>query len=413
MVEDSNNPPDGTFESGTAERKAHYPDEGYNLVEIDYMSPPGDALMLCSHSLSLSGISMPSATEFEDYVVYDQHGRAYTHDDLQNLPTETDAESIENIRDTVQSGEGKEQRLGLYTLSHLADTHPDRCLDLIPVLTTHVAESEPGLRAEALTALAHIAEAYPEQVTPAADDVLSFLEPETDPTQLAATIRYVSAIADHDPGAVVDAVPKLAAVLQEGSPADASAITPLQRLATTYPDAVVPITQQLLTAIEDGDNKLRIGAIAVLGNVAKEYPHVAEETIPVAIELLDADHYMLRGNAAGLLAELAREYPAEVRPVVPRAIELLDDDKEKVRYNATSILASLADAYPAAVEPAVEPLIGALDDDFSWTRSNACWALGYLAAAPALDRLETLADQDPEQPVREGAAFAVERIKRS
>lgn len=52
-----------------------------------------------------------------------------------------------------------------------------------------------------------------------------------------------------------------------------------------------------------------------------------------------------------------------------------------------------------------------LDDDFSWTRSNACWALGYIEAEHAVERLEDLKQYDPEKEVRNAAAFAVHEIR--
>jgi HEAT repeat protein len=218
-------------------------------------------------------------------------------------------------------------------------------------------------------------------------------------------------IADLNPGAVVDAVPKLAALLQDGSPADATAITAIQRVAGAYSDAVSPITPQLIAYLDGSDETHRIGALAVLGTLSKDYPNVAEETIPTAIELLDADHYKLRANAAGLLADLAEEYPDQVKSVVPQAIELLEDPDEKARYNATSILARVAKADPDTVEPAINPLIDALDEDFAYTRSNACWALCYFKANDAVDRLREVEETDSNEEVRHAASVAVDEIE--
>jgi len=56
-------------------------------------------------------------------------------------------------------------------------------------------------------------------------------------------------------------------------------------------------------------------------------------------------------------------------------------------------------------------LVEALDEEFSYTRSNACWALGYLRATEAVDRLEELVAVDPDEEVQNAAAFAVSEIK--
>lgn len=407
----SDSPSSKTYDSALAERKAHYPEKGYNLVKIDFMSPPGEALTLLNHSLTLSALTIRSATEFEDFVVYDQHGHGYSHDELHDSPEATDPDRVDELLDTMQTSDGKAQRLALLRVATIAESDPDRCLSLIPVLATQLGASEPSVQAEALSVLSHIADEHPEQVTPVAEDVIAVLTLTTDSEPLADAISIVAATADHDPSAVVDAAPKLAALLQDGSPADATAITALQRIAASYPDAVAPITPQLLRYIEDGDDTQRIGALAVLGVLSKDYPHVAEDTIPTAIELLDAAHYKLRANAAGLLADLADEYPTDIQSAVPQATDLLHDDDEKARYNATSILARVAKAHPDAVGEATEPLIDVLDDDFSWTRSNACWALGYIEAKHAVERLEDLKQYDPEKEVRNAAAFAVHEIR--
>ena len=402
---------DRAFESGHEEREAHYPDAGYNLVEINLMRPPGEALAVVSHHLALSSITIPPATEFEDYVVYDQYGHAYDHDDLQNPLEAVDTTDVDGVIDTIQTGESKAQRLALFRLARLAEADPSTGLTAVPVLTTELQGSDPAIQADAVTILSSVAQEHPEEVTPAAEDIIEFLASEADPDVLADAITIVAEIADSNPGAVVDAVPKLAAVLQDGSPADATATTAIQRIAEAYPDAVVPITPQLTAYLGESDESHRIGALAILGILSKDYPDVAEDTIPTAIELLDADRYKLRANAAGLLADLADAYPDQVKPVVPRAIELLDDSDEKARYNATSILARIAKTDPDAVEPAIEPLIDALDEGFAYARSNACWALGYLAAEDALERLRDIEETDPNEEVRHAASVAIDEIE--
>lgn len=59
-----------------------YPDDGYALVEIDMLKPPGKALTKLAEYESLEEVSMPPATDLTDYVVYDSDGHAYSHDDL-------------------------------------------------------------------------------------------------------------------------------------------------------------------------------------------------------------------------------------------------------------------------------------------------------------------------------------------
>jgi hypothetical protein len=115
---------DSTFESGHEERQAHYPDTGYNLVEINLTRPPGDALARRSHHLTLSSIILPPATDFEEYVVYDQYGHAYDHDDLQNPSEAAATTDIDGLIETIRTADGKAKRLAVLRLAHISNADP-------------------------------------------------------------------------------------------------------------------------------------------------------------------------------------------------------------------------------------------------------------------------------------------------
>jgi HEAT repeat protein len=399
------------FDSAEEERQAHYPEKGYNLVEMDMMKPPGEVLTKLYHSLRLSEITIPPTTEPTDYVVYDKDGNAYGRESVSESPDSDGSVNISELVETIRTADGKERRIAMARLAKTVEKDPECGLDAIPVLTSELRTFEVELQAETLHILSMVAEEYPEQATPAVNEVISLLDVRADSELNTDAIQIVAAIAEHKPDAVVDAVPTLATLLQADSPAEPTVLTALKRIADVYPDAVVPVTPDLITYIEQGSDSNRIGAIAVLGTLSKDYPDIAEETIPTATELLDAENYMLRANATGLLADLADEYPAEVRSTVPHVIELLDDDDEKVRYNATSILARVAEHYPENVEPAVPSLIDALDEDFEYSRGNACWALGYVGADSALDALEERKQTDSSEEVRTAAEQAIQMIE--
>ncbi len=399
------------FDSAAEEREAHYPERGYSLVEIDMLKPPGEALTRIGHSLRLSGISIPQTTELTDYVVYNKHGDGYAREDVSDPPCGDSDGGIGELIESIQSGGGREQRIALARLAKTVEKEPERGLDAFPVLTAELQRVDVELQAESLHILSTVAEEYPEQIRPAAGEVIHLLDQESNSELIADTIEIIGAIAEYEPDAVVDAVPKLAIVLQDGSSADPMVLTTLKRIADAYPDAVVPVTPELISYVEQGNDAHRTGAIAVLGMLSKEYPHIAEETIPTATELLDAENYMLRANAAGLLADLSDEYPADLRSSIPRAVELLDDDDKKVRYNATSILARVAKQYPEDVESAVPSLIDAFDEEFEYSRANACWALGYLEADSALEAIEKREQNDSSEEVRHAADQAIQMIE--
>lgn len=401
------------FDAGQREREAHYPAVGFALVEIDLMRAPGEALATLSRTLYLSEFTIPPSSDLTDYVVYDADGHAYSRADLLDDPGEDDVTPADALADALETGDVRERRLALSHLVELAETAPEECLDLVPLLTTQLRADPPDVQAMALRVVASVGSEYPAQVTPAIDAVIDVLDPERDPEVQADAIRVVDAVSEHDPRVVVDAAPRLAALLEDDPPVPGTLLAALTRIAGVDPDAVAPLVPTLLGLIEEGDEQRRIGALSIVGMVAKEYPNVAESSIPVLVELLDAEPYKVRGNAAGTLAELADQYPGELRSVVPRCIELLDDDYEKNRYNATSILAHIAKEYPGDVEPAIDPLIEILEtEDFAYSRSNACWALGYMAAAAALETLEELVADDHHEEVRDAAAFAIHEIER-
>lgn len=407
---ESANANDESYASGSEERKAHYPDSGYNKVEIDLGQPPGKALTKLRHRMKLSAITLYPATAFEDYVVYDCHGNGYAQETLDQPEADGDLPEADDLIEIAQSGETRERRVAMLQLAWRAKDNPSACLSIVPQLTALLQSGEPAIQAEALYVLALIAEEFPEQVTPAATEVIEFLTTESHRDVQNDAITFVKAVAEQNPNAVVDAVPKLGALLQGQPPDEEHAITALQHIGETHPDSVVPIAPQLVTYIEEGEEVHQVGALAVLGMLAKEYPNVAEETIPTASKFLDADNFKLRANATGLLADLADEYPDQVRSVVPQAIELLTHEDEKVRYNATSILARVAKAHPDEVQRGIDPLIDSLDDDFPYTRLNACWALGYLKAESGRDQLEELANHDPDDEVRNAAEYALSEI---
>lgn len=324
--------------------------------------------------------------------------------------TDPETVDLEEVDRLVGAGEADARMAALRSLDEIAAHRPAEVLDLLPTLTDRLGSDELLVRTGAIHCLATLADAHPRKATPAADRVVRLLDPETDEGVLEGAIPFVAAVAEADPGTVLDAVPKLAGLFRSEAPHEEETLVALAHIAASYPESVLPVTGELLTYVEADDSSHRVAAIAALGTVAKEYPNVARPLIPTLGDLLHADPHKLRANAAGLLAELCDEYPAAVRPVGDRAIELLGDEDEKIRYNATSILARLAEVYPDELAPAVEPLVGALDEDFPYTRSNACWALGHLAADSALEALEELERSDPEPEVRTAAGWALGRL---
>lgn len=316
----------------------------------------------------------------------------------------------DEIRDVLEADDPDARRHALSALQHVSDEDPDAALDALPQLASQIESEHQEIRALAVACLSTLADEFPRRVTPVADDVVDVLDLDAPDVVLTNAISFVAAVAAVEPRAVLDAVPKLAALLEQDPGRERDAVVAIQRIAKAQPASVLPVVPELLSHVEDDESNFRVTTLGALGYISKDYPNVAESAIPTLVELLDADADRLRANAAGLLAELADEYPADVRTAVPRAIELLEDEDEKARYNATSILARVAKADPDAVEPATDSLVDVLSDDFDYTRFNACWALGYLEAQEAREALEAAERTDPHEEVRQAAGWALQQL---
>ena len=123
------------FDSAEEERRAHYPEQGYNLVEMDMMKPPGEVLTKIGHSLRLSELTIPPTTDLTDYVVYDKDGNDYGRESLSELPDDDNSEELEGLIESIRGDEGRERRIALARLAKTVERDPEWGLDVIPVLT--------------------------------------------------------------------------------------------------------------------------------------------------------------------------------------------------------------------------------------------------------------------------------------
>lgn len=396
-----------------AKREAS-PDTGYRLAEWDMLKPPTERIGQTSQWwLRLSEVSIPPSSEFTDWSVFDRYTNDYVSQKFQKLPEEPDPGSVSKAVTTIEEGDSEDVRIELVRIRRVAEQSPDACEPAIPTLVDRLPSADIAVQAEILGIFQELADEEPELVRPAIDVLGGFLISEIEDQLREGTITVISSIAENDPSAVTDLVPKLEVLLKDTTSETESILKILSRVAKAYPEAVLPIVPTLIEQVNDSSRDHRVGALSVLGQVSKAYPNVATEVIPTVHELLSADNDRLRANAAGLLADLADEYPEKVQPAVPDAIELLSDEDDYARYNATSILARVANHNPEPVEPATEALIDTLNEDRPAARENACWALGYLEATTAEQALTSLAESDSNERVRHAASRALDEISDS
>jgi hypothetical protein len=299
----------------------------------------------------------------------------------------------------------------LRALWAIADARPQDCTPAIPVLRSLLERDAFPHAGLALEVLAELAAHDAADVAPLVAVISPYLS-TTDAVTRRTAARCVSELAAHDPADVVDSVPALAAILEEGGAGRQYATFALCRVADDHPDAVKPVVSALRDRIVDeaASDTERLSATAALGYVTGEYPDAALPVVDDLATLLDVEHPRLRNNAIGLLGDVATLHQDAVVPYADELARFVDADDAFTRVNTTGALSRLAETHPDAIAPFTEPFVDRLDDENELVRENACWALGYLRAATAHEALEAVAVDDGEEAVRVRARWALDRL---
>ena len=389
------------------------PEAGYQQVEWDMLKPPDERVMPLTHTnrLKLSEMSVRPDQELTEYSLVDREGNTYTQEDLTAVPDTPDPARIEEVIPEIESSDGKAQRVALAHLAEMAAAAPDVCTAAVDLMVELLDNSPPAVQGEALHVLTQIGDSDPELTRAGVPPAVQIVNTSTHPLLRNEALQFLVVFAAHDPSAVADVVPQLAALLQDEQTDTDAAAHILATIGRSQPDALVDVVPKLELFLETEPGRAHTWILAAIGHLSKEHANITVEVIPTAAEFLSAEELTLRSNAAGVLADLADEYPTEVEPWVPNAIELMEDADEQVRYNATAILARVAKEYPDSVTPATEQLLDVLDDELDNTRFNACWALNHISATSALEKLREVATTDSDEDVRAVARLAVDSIE--
>jgi len=393
------------------EKGSIYPDEGFVLAELDYMKPPGEALTPLAEVISLTEFSyFPSGPEL-DHVIYDVEGRDYDQSSLATVGDLVDGSDVDQLRQKVTASDTRQQRLGLYGVCRLAAADPDACSSVISSFVAQLESDWTAHRAMSLEALTRIAEDDPTAVTPAIDLTIPHIEPESQSTVQPYAVEFLLTVSDDYPEKVIDAVPKLAALLQHDAEAVEDALLTLKRIAEAHPDAVAPAIPEIATHIQAGEPARNIRALGTVGMVAKQFPDVADDILPTVAQLLDSDPERVQANAAGVFSDIADVYPEKVIPSISRLASLSSSSDEKIRHNVTLALARTADAHPTEVTPVGGEVRDRLTDDFWRTQVHACNAVAAMQLDQAVPQLEELGADADRSEVKEAASVALQRIR--
>jgi HEAT repeat protein len=254
----------------------------------------------------------------------------------------------------------------------------------VPALTKLLADDRPGVRREAMLALAAIGQGSCSAVPALAE-------------QLGCEINCVTAT--YALGSIGELPAEIEAKIKKNARSDDPVLATVSRwaLAKLHPDdeQLVRRTVRRLTGYLTGDDaRLREAAANALVDLDPP-PEISRPIIKRAMaeaspETVDA--------VMNVLAKLGEK-------VVPRLIEALK--VEDMRFRAATIIARIG---PPA-KPAVPALIDALADEDSQTRNEVLFALGAVgpdaeAAVPAI----TKALDDPDINVRYAACYALGKI---
>jgi hypothetical protein len=427
--------PDGGFESEAAVRDRLA--EGY-VFELTYESDGEEQIRLVTHEgfdrpaakplegppafrfASVGGdqtitLRLPEVVSLYAASVTDLAGPL--REDLVRSMTEdvsSDPESVplDDVEETLRLAVEEDvdahlaQHLAWRTFQNRAHREAFEVLaePLFPLL--HQSNSVPGemlfRELESYTA------SNPGAVEPYVPELRSLL---TETAYEAGPASCLATLAEDDPGAILDTVPALATVAaSDDDRARKWAIYAFSKLAGEYPEELFPALDVLVGAIDDDDENIRTNALSALGQVTGLYPDAATAVIDDLVGLIDSENPTVRGNAIGLLADIAQEHP---EPVIDHAAAIarrLTDESADVRQNAAMTLIRAGGADPAAVEAQHEYLTAALDDSDPAVRANACTLIGNAHAPVSTDRLRELRDEDPDERVREQAAWALDRL---
>jgi len=401
-----------SHDSATIQASARYPDIGYHLVKwarqplpVDGMTPVAD-----TNELTLSAMSVPQTQTFVEFTIEGSGGHTYTRDDFDAIPDDPDPAECTAVCDRIENTTGKPRRLALVHLTRITDAAPEAASAAVSTLVPLLEETPPAVQGEALGCLQAIAAVDDEVVAPAVAPVKRLLPTASSRQLRDACLRFLLEVARTDPSPLVETVPEFGALLtaDQADPAIVSRV--LNQISMAEPDALMPIVSKLELFLEQGPDTGRVGVLAALGRFTKQHPAMTKEIIPTARTLVREDDIYVASNAAGLLADVADEYPEAVATEIDPFVQLLDHDDAQLRYNAVAVLTRVADVNPEAVEPLIPKLIDLLDDELVDTRFNACWALRYLDATAAVERLTEVVETDPNEKVQSVALHAIDGI---
>lgn len=379
-------------------------DEGY-LFEIAYGSENEEQRMVGYHE----EITRPSAKPLGGPPVYRFHPIGGNSPIKIRLPAlrELHPISIEQLPDPMWDSA---LSVGLEIVDENAEQIPLRDIE-------GILEAARNDQVEAATALPFVAKVCRERedvCEAIAEDLeellLARLDLITDQEQSEEISKCFGIVAEVAPKRVLDAVPAMASAAHS-APLETRRwlIYSFSNVAGAYPEELLPAVEVLIDSIDESDENLRTNALSTLGKIAQAYPDAAGDIANSLGGLLTSDDALVRANAAGLLGDIAQSNPETVIELAPELAASLTAEDEETRVHASITLLRAGEANPEAVRDEHEQLAAALNDSNATVRANTCTLIGNADAPVPVDELRLLED-DPDERVREQAAWALDRL---
>lgn len=168
-----------------------------------------------------------------------------------------------------------------------------------------------------------------------------------------------------------------------------------RKLAIERPDLLVPHTRQLIEAIRgtEFDREIRD-----FGDVIDD--RVTRQTLQTHEMGERRRRVASRRTLINVVVALVENNPRSMRDIVVDLLTLLDDVDPAITSGAVAALGQLAATEPDAVAPVSDRVIDCLDHDRSAVRARAIWALGHLGDDAAVSKLQTIAETDDDDEIR-------------
>ncbi|HKL30261.1 MAG TPA: hypothetical protein VJ898_13465, partial [Natrialbaceae archaeon] len=144
----------------------------------------------------------------------------------------------------------KQERVALQALTHVAAVRPSDCTPALPIIRSLLDEEQPKAPKPALGVLRAVSEAEPAAVAPIVSVIIPYLDGASVRVRREAA-HCLANVAAEFPEDVIDAVPGLATVVEDGIPGQTHAVYVFTRVADEHPHEVKPVADTLATVVGD------------------------------------------------------------------------------------------------------------------------------------------------------------------